>query len=102
MVESLHRAILFSEKFSTHIFPFESHYFTLQVRIVKLTSDLLYITICEIDDLSKFNACNRALTQSRCTGKTLRDGMGKEVGGGFRMGDPRDSCQCMAKITTML
>ena len=25
-------------------------------------------------------------TQSRCTGTTLRDGVGKEVGGGFRMG----------------
>ena len=32
---------------------------------------------------------------------TLRDGMGREVGGGFRMGDTctpmADSCQCMAK-----
>ena len=26
-------------------------------------------------------------TQSRCTGTTLRDGMGREVGGGFGMGD---------------
>ena len=26
-------------------------------------------------------------TQSQCTGTTLRDGMGREVGGGFRMGD---------------
>ena len=24
--------------------------------------------------------------QGRCTGMTLRDGMGREVGGGFRMG----------------
>ena len=35
------------------------------------------------------------------TGKTQRDGMGKEVGGGFRMGDTctpmTDSCQFMAK-----
>jgi len=34
------------------------------------------------------------------------DGMGREVGGGFRMGDTctpmADSCQCMAKITTIL
>ena len=34
------------------------------------------------------------------------DGMGREVGGGFRMGNtciPRaDSCQCMAKTTTIL
>ena len=37
---------------------------------------------------------------------TLRDGMGREVGGGFRMGDTCtpmvDSGQCMAKITTIL
>ena len=36
-----------------------------------------------------------------CTGKTQRDGMGKEAGGGFRMGNTctpvADSCQCMAK-----
>jgi len=45
-------------------------------------------------------------TQSWCTGTTLRDGMWKEVGGGFKMGDARtpmaDSCQCMAKTTTIL
>ena len=36
-----------------------------------------------------------------CTGMTQRDGMGREVGRGFRMGNTRtpmaDSCQCMAK-----
>ena len=44
--------------------------------------------------------------QGWCTGMTLRDGMGREVGGGFRMGDTctlmADSCQCMAKPTTVL
>ena len=38
-----------------------------------------------------------------CSGMTLRDGMVKEVGGGFRMGNTctlmADSCQCMAKAT---
>ena len=33
-------------------------------------------------------------------------GMGREVGGGFRMGDTctpmADSCQCVAKTTTIL
>ena len=37
---------------------------------------------------------------------TQRDGMGREVGGGFRMGNTcksmTDSCQCMAKTTTIL
>ena len=41
-----------------------------------------------------------------CTGMTQRDGMGKEVGEGFRMGNScksmADSCHCMAKTTTIL
>ena len=40
--------------------------------------------------------------QGWCTGRTLRDGMGREVGGGFRMGNTctpvAGSCQCMAKL----
>jgi len=36
-----------------------------------------------------------------CTGMTQRDGTGREVGGGFRMGNTgtpmADSCQCMPK-----
>ena len=44
--------------------------------------------------------------QGWCTGMTLRDGMGREVGEGFRMGDTctsmADLCQCMAKTTTIL
>jgi len=39
--------------------------------------------------------------QGWCTGMTLRDGMGREVGGWFRIGNTcipmADSCQCMAK-----
>ena len=35
-----------------------------------------------------------------CTGMTQRDGMGRAVGGGFKMGNTctpvADSCQCMA------
>ena len=42
-------------------------------------------------------------TQGWCTGMTLRDGMGREVGGGFRIGNTcapmADSCQCMANDT---
>ena len=44
--------------------------------------------------------------QGWCTGKTQKDGMEREVGGGFRMGNTcksmADSCQCMAKTTTIL
>ena len=41
-----------------------------------------------------------------CTGKTQRDQVEREVGGGIGMGNTcksmADSCQCMTKITTML
>ena len=44
--------------------------------------------------------------QGWCTGTTPGDGMEKEVGGGFRMGDTcipmADSCECMAKTTPIL
>ena len=45
-------------------------------------------------------------TWAWCTGKTQRDGMGREVGGGIGMRNTcksmADSCQCMAKTTTIL
>ena len=41
-----------------------------------------------------------------CTGKTQRDVKGREAGGGIRIGNTcksmADSCQCMAKTTTIL
>ena len=44
--------------------------------------------------------------QGWCTGKTQRDGIEREEGRGFRMGNTcksmDDSCQCMAKNTTIL
>ena len=44
--------------------------------------------------------------QGWCTVKSQRDGMGREVGGGIGMGNTckpmADSCQCMAKTTTIL
>ena len=44
--------------------------------------------------------------QGWCTGKTQRDGMGKELEGGIEMGNTcksmADSCQCMAKTTKIL
>ena len=44
--------------------------------------------------------------QGWCTGKTQRDGMEREVGGGIGMWNTcksmADSCQCMAKTTTIL
>ena len=42
--------------------------------------------------------------QGWCTGMTQRDGMEREVGGGFRMGNTCKSMagSCMAKTTTIL
>ena len=44
--------------------------------------------------------------QGWCTGMTQRVGMEREVGGGIEMGNTcksvADSCQCTAKITTIL
>ena len=44
--------------------------------------------------------------QGWCTGKTQRDGMEREVEGGIGMGNTcksmADSCQCVAKPTTIL
>ena len=50
--------------------------------------------------------CMRQSAQGWYTGMTLKDGMGKEVGGGFKMGNTctsmADSCEYMAKTTTIL
>ena len=44
--------------------------------------------------------------QGWCTGKTQRNGMEREAGGGIRMGNTcksmADSCQCMSKTTIIL
>ena len=44
--------------------------------------------------------------QGWCTGKTQRDGVEREAGGGTVLGNTyksmADSCQCVAKITTIL
>ena len=44
--------------------------------------------------------------QAWCTGKTQRDPVEREVGGGIRVGNTYksivDSCQCMTKTTTIL
>ena len=55
----------------------------------------MYIIICETNHQSRFDA------QGWCTGMTQRDGMGREVERGLRMGNTctpmADSCQYMAK-----
>ena len=54
-----------------------------------------------IHELSVQVQCRIQEAWGWCTGMTQRDGMGKEVGGGFRMGNTctpvADACWCMAK-----
>ena len=49
---------------------------------------------------------HKTSAQGWCTGKTQKDGMGREEGGGIKMGNTSksmaDSCQCMAKTTKIL
>ena len=52
------------------------------------------------------NTVHEISAQGWCTGKTQRDGMGREAGREIGMGSTcksmADSCQCMAKTTTTL
>ena len=49
---------------------------------------------------------HETIAQAWCTGKTLRDRVVREVGGGIGMENTcvsmADSCQCMTKTTTIL
>ena len=49
---------------------------------------------------------HETIARGWCTGKIQRDGVGREVGGGIKTGNTcksmADSCQCMAKATTIL
>ena len=68
--------------------------FVLFFLLSKTFCSLIYLFIFLLPDLK----CS--------TGKTQSDGMGREVGGRIVMGNTcksmADSCQCMAKTTTIL
>ena len=53
------------------------------------------ISLCKIDEQGKFDARSRALKVG-CSGTTQRDGVGWEVGWGFRKGIQGDTCTPMA------
>ena len=50
----------------------------------------MYIITCEADCWSRFYALRQG-TQGWCTGMTLEDGMGREVGRGFWIGNTSES-----------
>ena len=80
---------------------FHSIKFVIKTRIFKrILSIVKQITSPGLIALDETSA------QGWCTGMTQRDGMGREAGGGIRMGNTcksmADSCLCMAKTTTIL
>ena len=65
----------------------------------------MYITICEADDHTKSDAWNRVLKPG-ALGQPRGMGWGERLKQGSGWGDTctpmADSCQCMAKTTTIL
>ena len=65
----------------------------------------MYITICEMNDQSKFDACSRA-HKAGALGQPREMGWGRRWEWGSGQGDTctlmADSCQFMAKTTTIL
>ena len=67
------------------------------------------IETCILSRVKQFTSpgwMNETSARAWCTGKTQRDRVEREVGGGIRMENTcksmADSCQCMAKTTTIL
>ena len=64
------------------------------------------IILSRVKQITSPGWMHETCAQDWCTGKTQRDGMGREAGEGIRMGHTcksmADSCQCMAKTTTIL
>ena len=62
--------------------------------------------LSRVKQITSFGWMHETSAQGWCTGKTQRDGIEMELGGGFRMGNTcksmADSCQCMTKTTTIL
>ena len=56
--------------------------------------------------MTSASSMHEAGTHSRCSGTTQREWVGRKVGRGFRVGNTcvpmTDSCQCMAKTSTIL
>ena len=59
-----------------------------------------------VKQITSLGSMHETDAQGWCTGMTQKDGMGREVRRGFRMGNTctpmADSCQCMAKTITIL
>ena len=63
-------------------------------------------TLSRVKQITSLGWMHETSAQGWCTGKTQRDRVEREGGGGIGMGNTcksmADSCQCMAKTTTIL
>ena len=64
------------------------------------------IILSRVEQITSPGWMHETSAQGWCTGKTQRDGMGRELGGGFRIGNTcksmAESCQCMAITASIL
>ena len=62
--------------------------------------------LSRVKQITNPDGMHETSAQAWCTGKTQRDRVEREVGGGIGIGNTCksmvDSCQCMAKTTTIL
>ena len=62
--------------------------------------------LSRVKEITSPGGMHETSAQAWCTGKTQRNRMEREVGGGIGMGNTynsmADSCQCMTKPTEML
>ena len=62
--------------------------------------------LCRVKQITRPGWMHETSARTWCTGKTQRNRVEREVGGGIRMGNickyMAGSCQCMAKTTTIL
>ena len=63
-------------------------------------------TLSRVKQITSPGWMHETSARAWCTGKTQRNQVGREVGGGIRMGNTcksmANSCQCMTKTTTIL
>ena len=66
----------------------------------------MYIISSRVKQITSPGWMHETSARGWCTGKTQRDEIGREAGGGIGMGNTcksmADSCHCMAKTTTIL
>ena len=77
-----------------------------KVRVGCFENSIKTCILSRVKQISSPGWMHETSAQAWCTGKTQRDRVEREVGGGIGMGNTcksmADSCQCMTKPTTIL